>query len=229
MTAQAGTGRGRSQTERRPRLLGWRSALLGVIAALVVWGVVRAFVVDIFYIPSGSMEPLLKPGDRIAVSRTAFSGRSIARGDVVVFDGRGSFAPLESGRGWIGDTAVGIGEWLGLVPNETVYVKRVVGIAGDHVACCTPDGRLTINGNPLDEPYLYPGDAPSSMRFDVVVPPGRLWLLGDHRSDSVDSRSLLGAPGGGLVRVDRVIGEPISILWPLDRLGPMSTMPKEVQ
>ncbi|MEA5456551.1 signal peptidase I [Sinomonas sp. JGH33] len=223
MTSQADSERG-TRTERRPRLLGWRSAFLGVLAAVLVWGIVRALIVDVYYIPSGSMEPLLKPGDRIAVSRTAFAGRSVARGDVVVFDGRGSLAPLESGRGWLGDAVWGVGEWLGVVPNETVYVKRVVGVAGDHVACCTPDGHLTVNGAPLAERYVYPGDAPSTVTFDVVVPQGRLWLLGDHRSDSVDSRSLLGAPGGGLIRTDRVIGEPVAILWPLDRLGEMSTM-----
>ncbi|MDQ4502266.1 signal peptidase I [Sinomonas sp. ASV322] len=223
MTSPADSERG-TRTERRPRLLGWRSALLGVFAALLVGGLARAFIVDVFYVPSGSMEPLLAPGDRIAVSRTAFAGRPVARGDVVVFDGRGSLAPLESGRGWIGDAVWGVGAWLGVVPNETAYVKRVVGVAGDHVACCAADGRLTINGVPLAEPYLYPGDAPSDVKFDVVVPQGRLWLLGDHRSDSVDSRSLLGAPGGGLIRTDRVIGEPVAILWPLDRLGEMSTM-----
>ncbi|WP_138443417.1 signal peptidase I [Sinomonas susongensis] len=228
MTAQADTDRS-NRSERRPRLLGWRSALLGVVVALIVWSLIRAFVVDVFYIPSGSMEPLLQPGDRVAVSRTAFSSRPIERGDVVVFDGRGSFAPLDSGRGWIGDALQGAGEWLGVVPTETVYVKRVIGVAGDHVACCSPDGRLTVNGKPIDEPYLYRGDAPSSMKFDVVVPSGRLWLLGDHRSDSVDSRALLGAPGGGLIPVGRVIGAPVAILWPLDRLGPMTTTPKEVR
>ncbi|WP_422933438.1 signal peptidase I [Sinomonas sp. P47F7] len=222
MTVQSDSERG-TRTERRSRLLGWRSVLLAVLAALVVWGLIRAFIIDVYYIPSGSMEPLFQPGDRIAVSRMAFASRLVQRGDVVVFDGRGSFAPLESGRGWLGDAAQGIGEWLGVVPNETVYVKRVVGVAGDHVQCCTTDGRLTVNGTPLDEPYLYPGDAPSSMKFDVVVPAGRLWLLGDHRSDSVDSRSLLGAPGGGLIRTDRVIGEPVSILWPLDRFGAVNT------
>ena len=222
MTLQSDSSRG-TRTERRPRLLGWRSALLAVLAALVVWGLIRAFIVDVYYIPSGSMEPLLQPGDRIAVSRLALVNRPPQRGDVVVFDGRGSLAPLSSGRGWLGDAVQGVGEWLGLLPNETVYVKRVVGVAGDHVMCCTADGRLTVNGSPLDEPYLYPGDAPSTVKFDVVVPPGRLWLLGDHRADSVDSRSLLGAPGGGLIRTDRVIGEPVSILWPLDRLGPVST------
>ncbi|NUP73893.1 MAG: signal peptidase I [Sinomonas sp.] len=213
-----------TRSERRPRLLGWRSALLGVFAALIIWGLIRALIVDFYYIPSGSMEPLLQPGDRIAVARTAFANRAVQRGDVVVFDGRGSFAPLDSGRGWLLDAVQGAGEWLGLVPNETVYVKRVLGVAGDHVMCCTSGGQLAVNGTPLDEPYIYPGDAPSAVRFDVVVPAGRLWLLGDHRADSADSRSLLGAPGGGLVRADRVIGEPISILWPLDRLGPVNTM-----
>lgn len=228
MTSQADTDRS-TRSERRSRFLGWRSALLGLVVALIVWSIIRAFVVDVFYIPSGSMEPLLQPGDRIAVSRTAFASRPIERGDVVVFDGRGSFAPLDSGRGWIADGLQGAGEWLGIVPNQTVYVKRVIGVAGDHVACCSADGRLTVNGKPIDEPYLYPGDAPSTMKFDVIVPQGRLWLLGDHRSDSVDSRALLGAPGGGLIRTDRVIGEPVAILWPLDRLGPMTTTPKEVR
>ncbi|MCH6469943.1 signal peptidase I [Sinomonas terrae] len=228
MTAETDTDRS-TRSERRPRLLGWRSALLGVVVAFVAWSLIRAFVVDVFYIPSGSMEPLLQPGDRIAVSRTAFESQPIQRGDVVVFDGRGSFAPLDSGRGWIADALQGAGEWLGVIPNETVFVKRVIGVAGDHVACCSPDGRLTVNGTPIEEPYLYPGDAPSTMKFDVIVPAGRLWLLGDHRSDSTDSRALLGAPGGGLVRTDRVIGEPIAILWPLDRLGTMTTTPKEVR
>ncbi|GAB4100284.1 signal peptidase I [Sinomonas halotolerans] len=208
--------------ERQSRLRGWRSVVLALALALVVWGVVRAFFVDVYFIPSGSMEPLLAPGDRIAVARGSLAGDPIARGDVVVFDGRGSFAPLESGRGWAADSVRAAAEWFGLVASETVYVKRVVGVEGDRVRCCTEDGRLTVNGEPSDEPYLYPGDAPSEHPFDVVVPPGRLWLLGDHRSASADSRSLLGAPGGGMVRADRVIGRPTAILWPLDRLGALS-------
>ena len=212
-----------ARSERQSRLRGWRSVVLALGVALIVWGLVRAFVLDVFYIPSGSMEPLLVPGDRIAVARSLLDGQPIQRGDVVVFDGRGSFAPLDSGRGWMADAAHGAGEWLGVVSSETVYVKRVVGIAGDHVRCCAPDGRLEVNGKPLDEPYVYPGDAASEQLFDVVVPEGRLWLLGDHRSASADSRSLLGAPGGGMVRTDRIIGRPMAIFWPLDRLGSLST------
>lgn len=212
-----------ARTERQSRLRGWRSAVVAVVLALVVWGVVRAALLDVFYIPSASMEPLLEPGDRIAVVRSFADQEPIRRGDVVVFDGRGSFAPLNSGRGWAGDLVQGIGEWFGLLPNDTVYVKRVVGVGGDHVRCCTAAGKLEVNGQPLDEPYVYPGDVPSAQPFDVVVPAGRLWLLGDHRSVSADSRSLLGAPGGGLVRADKVIGRPVAILWPLDRLGGLTT------
>lgn len=213
----------RARSERQSRLRGWRSVVVALVLALIVWGVIRAAYFDVFYIPSGSMEPLLSPGDRIAVARASLDPAPVRRGDVVVFDGRGSFAPLSSGRGWAGDLARGAVEWLGLVPSETVYVKRVVGVGGDHVRRCTTGGKIEVNGQPLDEPYLYPGDAPSAQAFDVVVPPGRLWLLGDHRSESSDSRALLGAPGGGLVRADKVIGRPVAILWPLDRLGGLTT------
>lgn len=212
-----------ARPERQSRLRGWRSVVLAIILALVIWGVIRALVLDVFYIPSSSMEPLLAPGDRIAVVRTPLDSEPVRRGDVVVFDGRGSFAPLNSGRGWAGDLVQGSAEWFGLVPNETVYVKRVIGTGGDRVRCCTSEGKIEVNGQPVDEPYVYPGDAPSAQAFDVVVPSGRLWLLGDHRSVSSDSRALLGAPGGGLVRADKVIGRPTAILWPLDRLGGLTT------
>ena len=220
-----------ARTERQSRLRGWRSVVLALGIALLAWGLVRALVVDVFYIPSSSMEPLLVPGDRIAVARPLLDGQPVQRGDVVVFDGRGSFAPLGSGRGWVDDAVRGTAEWFGVLASETVYVKRVVGIAGDRVRCCTPDGSLEVNGVPLDEPYVYPGDAASEQAFDVVVPPGRVWLLGDHRSASADSRSLLGAPGGGMVRTDKIIGRPMAILWPLDRLGHLSTTltPKDSQ
>jgi signal peptidase I len=214
-----------ARTERQSRLRGWRSVVLAVVLALAVWAVVRSVLFDVFYIPSGSMEPMLAPGDRIGVVRTTVDPAPIRRGEVVVFDGRGSFAPLTSGRGWAGDLVQGAGEWLGIVPTETVYVKRVLGVGGDRVRCCTASGKIEVNGQPLDEPYVYPGDAPSEQAFDVVVPAGRLWLLGDHRSESADSRSLLGAPGGGMVRADKVIGRPAAILWPLDRLGGLTTSP----
>ncbi|MEQ4566278.1 signal peptidase I [Paenarthrobacter sp. CAP02] len=208
-------------TERQPRKQGWRFVLLALVLAVAISGLVRSLWLDVYYIPSESMEPLLGTGDRILVSRTVYASEPIRRGDVVVFDGRGSFAPLSSGQGPLVDAVSAASQWFGLTGSDTTYVKRVIGVAGDHVRCCSADGRLTVNDQPVDEPYVYPGDEPSKQKFDVVVPEGRLWLMGDHRSRSADSRGLLGAPGGGMVPVERVIGRPVQIVWPLDRFAEM--------
>ncbi|WP_427018337.1 signal peptidase I [Pseudarthrobacter sp. P1] len=210
-------------SKRRPGKLGWRFVVLAIVAMVAVSAVVRGTWLDVFYIPSASMEPYLLTGDRVLVSRTDFAATPIQRGDVVVFDGRGSFAPLHSGKGALADAAQTVGEWLGVAGSDTVYVKRVIGVAGDHIRCCSANGALEINGKPVAESYLHPGDLPSAGPFDAVVPAGRLWLMGDHRSVSLDSRSLLGAPGGGMVSTDKVIGRPIIVLWPFDRFGPLST------
>lgn len=206
-------------TKRQHGRPGWRFVLLALLVAVAISGLVRSLWLDVYYIPSASMEPLFETGDRILVSRTDFQAQPISRGDVVVFDGRGSFAPLNSGQGPLLDAVSSAGHWLGLTGSDTTFVKRVIGLPGDHVVCCGTDGRLTVNGQSLEEPYVYDGDVPSKQKFSVIVPSGRLWLLGDHRSMSADSRSLLGAPGGGMVPMDRVIGRPVQIIWPLDRFG----------
>ncbi|WP_159702341.1 signal peptidase I [Arthrobacter sp. 18067] len=208
-------------TERQPRKQGWRFVLLALVLAVAISGLVRSLWLDVYYIPSESMEPLLGTGDRILVSRTAFDTEPVRRGDIVVFDGRGSFAPLSSGKGPFVDAVSAASQWFGLTGSDTIYVKRVIGTPGDHVQCCDSNGLLTVNGQPVEEPYVYPGDQPSKQKFDVVVPEGRLWLMGDHRSRSADSRGLLGAPGGGMVPVERVIGRPVQIIWPLDRFAEM--------
>jgi signal peptidase I len=207
------------QPERQPRKLGWRFAFPAVAVALLISGLVRALWLDVYYIPSASMEPLFGTGDRILVSRTDFQSDPVRRGDVVVFDGRGTFAPLNSGNGPLQDAAAAAGHWLGITGSDTTYIKRVIGLPGDHVVCCDDRQRLTVNGQALEEPYLYGGDVASKQKFNVIVPAGRLWLLGDHRSLSADSRSLLGAPGGGMVPVDRVIGRPVQVIWPPDRFA----------
>lgn len=206
------------RTERRSLLAGGRrSVVVALLLAVLIAVLVRSLVLEVFYIPSGSMEPTLLPGDRLAVWRLGEDEPQ--RGDIVVFDGKGSLAPYESGKGWLAQSAEVAGAWLGVSSRDDVFVKRVIGVEGDRVACCTADGRLTVNGEPLDEPYVMPGDAPSETEFDAVVPAGRMWVQGDHRSASFDSRELLGAPGGGMIRTDSIIGRPVAVLWPLDRIG----------
>ncbi|MBC7271533.1 MAG: signal peptidase I [Streptomyces sp.] len=175
-------------------LPGGRITLTALLCLLFLL-LLNAFVVQPFQIPSGSMEQGLRIGDRVLVNKLAYRfGAGPRRGDVVVFDGTGGFGNAD-------------------------YIKRVVGVGGDHVVCCDRKGRIEVNGRPVDESaFLYPGDRPSTVPFDVVVPDGTLFVLGDHRSASSDSRDHLGSPGGGMVPVDEVIGRADWIVWPAGHL-----------
>ncbi|MCT2361672.1 signal peptidase I [Kocuria marina] len=189
---------------------------IALLTAFVLASVVRGFVADVYWVGSDSMEPTLQGGDRVLVDKLV-SGNDVARGELVVFDGRGSLDPLHSTDPWHQQVAHTLGRWLGVTGSDTAYVKRVIGVAGDTVSCCTADGLVTVNGRPQHEDYVFPGDEPSRIPFTVHVPEGRVWLMGDHRTVSVDSRSLLGSPGGGLIRTERIVGTAERVVWPPER------------
>jgi len=214
---EGGPAKSKSAKRKRPF---WRELAIIVVAALVLTIVLKAFVVQVFSIPSGSMENTLVPGDRVLVNKLIYRFRPIERGDIVVFSGAGSWdppAPPASGnpvvRLWDDLTNL-----VGISAPGTDYIKRVIGVPGDHVFCCDAQGRVTVNGVPLNEQsYIHPGEAPSQIRFNIVVPPGRLWVLGDNRADSDDSRYRMDAPGSGTIPESAVVGRAFIIIWPLSR------------
>ena len=207
----------------------WKELPVLIVVAVVLALVIKAFAVQAFYIPSGSMENTLQVGDRVLVNKIVYHTRDIARGDVIVFNGLDSWDPevqVEEPGNPVSKALRAVGTAFGVAPNEKDYIKRVIGIPGDHVKCCDAQGRVTVNGVPLDEnSYLYTDpitherNKPSNDPFDVTVKPGQLWVMGDHRELSYDSRSHRGDPGGGTIPIDRVIGRAFVIVWPLDRVG----------
>jgi len=206
----------------------WRELPVLILVALVLAFLIKTFLVQAFFIPSESMENTLLVGDRVLVNKLAYRFGEVERGDVVVFDGRGSFEPKQTADtdgNSVGDALRAIASSFGLAPGtESDYIKRVIGVGGDHVVCCDTEGRITINDVALDpEDYLFPGDEPSTNSFDITVPEGRIWVMGDHRSRSEDSRAHTGLPGGGTVSVDRVIGRAFVKVWPISR---WDTMPR---
>ena len=201
----------------RSKRSSWWDIPVTIAIAIGVVLVITTFLVKPFSIPSGSMEDTLQVGDRVLVNRAVYHVRPIERGDVIVFDGTDSFVP--AGEVPQRDPITGAFSWLGqslglMQPDSTDFVKRVIGVAGDHVTCCDAQGRIEVNGVPLEEDYLFPGDQPSLDSFDVVVPKGKLWVMGDHRSNSADSRAHMGDPGGGFVPTDKVVGRAMMVLWP---------------
>jgi signal peptidase I len=194
-----------------------------VLLTLVIAALIRTFLVQPFFIPSGSMEQTLRRGDRVLVDKVSYRFGEIRRGDVVVFNGVDSFtpeAPQEPAGNLLQRGLRAAAAAVGVAPpGEQDFIKRVIGVSGDRVRCCDSKSRITVNGVPVDErSYLYPEEAASESTFDVRVPEGRLWVMGDHRSRSADSRSHQGDPGGGTVPEDKVIGRAFSIVWPPSRL-----------
>ena len=199
----------------------WRDLLVIVVAALALTILLKTFVVQVFSIPSGSMENTLLPGDRILVSKIVYKFRPIARGDIVVFSGAGSWdSPTPPASNWLTGLWDDATNLVGIAGPDTDYVKRVIGIPGDHVVCCNAQGQVTVNSVPLSESsYVFPGDHPSDLRFNITVPPGRLWVMGDNRGDSDDSRYRANDPGQGTIPESAVVGRAFLIIWPFSRIS----------
>ena len=192
-----------------------------VVVALVLALLIKSFVIQAFYIPSASMENTLEIGDRVLISKIVYHTRPIHRGDIIVFDGTGSWDVASPNGLNIFSKAVSELEGIvGISHDSNIYIKRVIGVPGDHVVCCNAKGQVTVNGVALSESsYLYPGSQPSAQSFNITVPPGRLWVMGDHRIVSYDSRGHMGDPGGGTIPESGVLGRAFVIIWPPSRWG----------
>ncbi|MEJ5945353.1 signal peptidase I [Pseudokineococcus basanitobsidens] len=197
-----------------------REVVVVVVTALVLSLLIKTFLVQAFYIPSESMQPTLEVGDRVLVSRLTPGPFDLDRGDVVVFTDPGGWleqAPQPQ-RSAVGQGIADVLSFVGVLPEDSGdhLIKRVVGLPGDTVSA-DGSGPVLVNGEPLDEPYVYPGDLASAEAFSVVVPEGRLWVMGDHRGDSLDSRAHQQLDGGGTVPVEDVVGRAVLLVWPLSR------------
>lgn len=195
-----------------------RDLLVIVLAALLVSFLVKTFLIRSFWIPSGSMMNTLQVDDHVIVNERA----SIHRGDVVVFTDPGGWLdgtpPVEGSQARHPSLIAGALSLVGLAPDgDDHLVKRVIGLPGDHVQCCNDLGQIEVNGVPIDEPYVrrQPGQAASGDPFDVTVPAGHLWVLGDNRYASADSRAHQGLPTEGFVPERDVVGRAVVVSWPV--------------
>lgn len=229
--AGGGANAGRTRAERRKlqrkvKRKRRRSAVkeipLLVGVAVLIALVLKTFLVQAFVIPSGSMENTIQIGDRVLVDKfTPWFGSKPKRGDVVVFKDPGNWLAGEKTTKKndpivIKQVKEGL-TFIGLLPsdNDKDLIKRVVAVGGDTVKCCDTQGRVTVNGMPLNEPYIHPGNKPSAFEFSVTVPQGRLWVMGDHRANSADSRYHRTEKYGGTVSEESVVGRAMVIAWPL--------------
>jgi signal peptidase I len=193
-----------------------------VVVALVVSLFIKTFLVQFFYIPSGSMENTLQIKDRVAVNKVPFISNSVNRGDVVVFRDPSNWLPeiIDYSTNKYLAQAKSALVAVGVLPNpaKQYLVKRVVGVAGDHIVCCTKDDKLTINGVEVTEPYIFSGNKPSEMTFDVTVPEGKIWVMGDHRGASADSRYHQEDINKGFVPISKVTGRVVAVIWPFKNI-----------
>lgn len=214
MTRVTTDGATADRERRRRRIPGWLELLLLLVLALALSVGVKTFLVQMFFVPSESMEPLFVRDDRILVQKVSYWRGEVQRGDVVVFEDRGHWLPTVPALNPVQHAL----STIGLYPTGGHLVKRVIGVGGDRVRCCDARGRVTVNGVPLEEQsYIAAGARPSEQPFHVTVPEGRLWVMGDNRSNSEDSRFHQDLPGNGTIDADSVVGKVWVIVWPAGR------------
>lgn len=193
-----------------------------VVSALVLSIIVKTFLVQFFYIPSGSMENTLQVNDRVGVNKLGAILSDIKRGEVVVFRDPAEWlsAPYDESKGLAKIVKDGL-VFVGILPDpaKQYLIKRVIGVGGDRVVCCSTSGKIEVNGVEVDEPYIFAGNKPSDSTFDVTVPKGFIWVMGDHRGASADSRFHTDDPNKGMVPLDKVTGRALFVIWPLKHLG----------
>lgn len=202
-----------------------------VLAVALALGLgIKTFLVQPYKIPSLSMYPTLMIGDKVLASRLPIQVGSIKRGDVVVFRDPGGWLPAPPlAPGGIAGAVDGVLKFIGVSPRNanSTLVKRVIGLPGDRVICCDVQGRIVVNGVSVQEPYIAPGNVPSTVNFDVTLQPGYIWVLGDNRGNSADSRFHQGALGAGGVPIANVQGRVVATVFPLTRIGvsPSNSVP----
>ena len=189
-----------------------------LIVAVIVSLIIKTFFVQFFYIPSGSMENTFQIKDRVAVNKVPFLTREIHRGDVVVFHDPANWLPAwnnQEGNKYV-YKAKELLVMVGILPNPTkqFLVKRVIGVGGDNVQCCSVKGKLLVNGKETNEPYIFAGNEPSDMKFNVTVPKGKVWVMGDHRGASADSRYHQDDINKGFVPEQEIVGRVVAVIWP---------------
>lgn len=212
---------------RSPLYLWLKEVATVVVIAVVLSFLIKTFLFRAFYIPSESMVNTLDVNDRIFVNLLVPEPFALERGDVVVFkDTKGWLVPTpEKADGpftWVQDGLT----FVGLLPDnsEQHLVKRVIGLPGDHVVCCDVGGKLTINGDAIDEKYINPAEVPDIRNFDVVVPAGKIWVMGDNRNHSADSRAHQDT-NGGFIDMPDIEGQAAVIAWPLNRITGLGNYP----
>jgi signal peptidase I len=219
--------RRREQQAKKGSLLRELPVLL-VIAFLLAL-LVKTFLVQAFFIPSGSMETTLHgcpgcTGDRVLVNKVPYWMGEPEPGDIVVFKGPDTWSPeivVQEPSNWLTGALLWLGRTVGVAPpGEDDFIKRVIATEGQTVKCCDAEGRVTVDDQALDEPYIYENTPEGDRAFGpVTVPEGRLWVMGDHRSASADSKAHISDKYSGTVAVDDVIGKASVIVWPPSRIG----------